>query len=78
MANSFNRYFITKITEIEQNQPDNNIDPMDYYKKYVPNFKNTFSFKQVNMSQLRKQLSSIKNTNSTDIFGISMNMIKKN
>ena len=77
MANSFNSYFITKITEIEQNQLDNNIDPMNYYKKIVPKFQNTFSFKQVNMSQLRKQISSIKNTNCTDIFGISMNMIKK-
>ena len=33
--------------------------------------------KQINMSQLRIQMTKIKNTNSTDIYGISMAMIKK-
>ena len=68
VANCFNRHFIRKISEIEKNLPETDIDPMIYYKKYIPKFSNQFSMKEINMSQLRVQLTKIKNTNSTDFF----------
>ena len=60
VANSFNRHFLKKISDIEINQPNNNIDPMNFFKKYIPKLDNTFSFKEVRMSTFRKELSKIK------------------
>ena len=50
---------------------------MDYYAKYVPNYINELKFKTINMSELRKVFTAIKNTKSADYFGLSMSIIKK-
>ena len=48
VANSFNRHFIRKVSEIEKNLPETDIDPMTYYKKYIPKLSNQFSMKEIN------------------------------
>ena len=78
VASALNRHFISKPRKIVENlNVNNHNNPMDYYVKYVPNFKNEFKFKTINMSELRKTFSSIKNTKSSDYFGISMSILKK-
>ena len=50
---------------------------MQYYKKYVNQQKNTFRINQINMSDLRIILSSMKKSNSFVYYGLSMPMILK-
>ena len=76
VANALNRHFIQKVNKIKNEIPISNIDPMSFYTKHVPNLKNQFQFKPINMSQLRITMSKIRSTTSNDLFGISMNMIK--
>ena len=77
VASVLNRFFITKPKKIVNNLPKNDIDPMSYYKKYVPNYTNEFKLQPINMSELRIAMSKIKNTKSCDFYGLSMAMINK-
>ena len=63
VANILNIYFVRKAPNIINNLPNVNINPMDYFKKYIQKNKNTFSIKQINMSELRNILNKIKNPN---------------
>ena len=68
---------LIKLQKLKKNLPHSTIDPMSYYEKHITKHENTFALKTINMSQLRIQMSKIKNTNSADIYGLSMAMIMK-
>ena len=52
VANILNRYFVRKAPNIINNLPNVNINPMDYFKKYIKQQQNKFYIKQINMSEL--------------------------
>ena len=75
VSNVLYRYFIRKPKEILSNLPVNNYDPMNFYKQNVKKSETNFSFKTVNMSDMRKALSEINKSNSMDYYGLSMKML---
>ena len=77
VANILNRYFIRKPKIIVENLPENNIDPMEFYTKNVNKNINKFSLKPVNMSDIRRAMSSVNKSNSMDYYGINMKMLFK-
>ena len=75
VSNVLNRFFVWKPREILGNLPVNDINPMDFYAKHVEKKSNTFFLKPINISDLRKVMSSVKRSNSYDYYGINMKMI---
>ena len=75
IADSMNRQFLGKICQTLQSIPESQDNPIDNYKKSIrPNLP-TFNFKIINMSELRKVISSMAPTASTAQDQISMRSI---
>ena len=71
------RFLVSKPRKIIENLKVTDKDPMDFYEKHVEKFVNKFKIKEINMSELRIAISSIKKTKSTDYYNLSMIMIIK-
>ena len=75
MANVLNRFFIRKPKDIVANLPKNETDPMEYFTKNVKRNINKFSFKPVNISDIRKVMTAVNKSKAFDYYGISMDML---
>ncbi|XP_031340963.1 uncharacterized protein LOC116169076 [Photinus pyralis] len=76
-ANDFNVHFANHSVNIVKDIPCNNVDPIAICSAKVP-ADLRFSFNLVSPSEVRNLITSIKNSNSKDIFGLSADLIKSN
>ena len=76
MANSLNRQYVCKINRIIEEMDSSPINPLVNYSKSIPDETTTFTFTRVNMSDLRKQISTMKGTGSMGFDDVSMRNIK--
>ena len=76
MANSLNRQFIIRIRKLIDNMTPQQDDPLIQYRNYVGRDNLNFQFENINMSQLRNVLTSLKASGSAAENDISMSAIK--
>lgn len=72
----FNDYFSTIAAQITNEIPQTDIDPIDYLKKAILPEDISFSFMTVPETEVIQVINNLKNKNSTDIYGLSVKMIK--
>ena len=63
VSSALNRFFVSKPRKIIENLKVTEKDPLKLYKEHVHKFVNEFKLKEINMSQLRIAISSIKKIN---------------
>ena len=73
IANCFNKYFINVADNLCKKIPQTNNKYQDYLKN--PN-KNSFFLSETNPHEINQIIHSLKSSNSTDIYGISIKFIK--
>lgn len=72
----FNDYFSTIAAQIANEIPQTDIDPIDNLKNVILPEDISFSFRPVSESVVLQVINNLKNKNSTDIYGLSVKMIK--
>ena len=77
IAQSMNRQFLKQIRDTQDNIPVSHFDPLEQFEKSFRTKPPTFSIQQINMSQLRKNFSSMSPTALTTTDYISMKTIKQ-
>ena len=77
IAESLNRQYIQKVRVLTKKMENHRGDPLDNYRKHVGIIQSTFTYKQVNMSQLRIILRKMRGTGSTGEDDLSMHNIKQ-
>lgn len=74
--NVFNDFFINVAGEVIANLPKlDNIDPLHYVKQVESNIE-LFSFREITYNEVRDILHSLKNSDSKDIYGLNVALIK--
>ncbi|XP_050294198.1 uncharacterized protein LOC126734556 [Anthonomus grandis grandis] len=71
-ANDFNNFFLGVGQGIMSGMPISNIDPISL----IPKHDIVFSFNEVSYNKVRDIISSLKNKNSKDIFGLNVKILK--
>ena len=77
MAAALNRQYTQTIRKLIGEMESNGVDPLEHYRKVVPQGLTKFTFKQINMSQLRTTLSRMRATGSMGEDDLSTKNIKQ-
>ena len=76
MANALNRQYLSKIRNLILSIPPTETDPLEKFTQVVGDKVNSFTFKLINMSELRKEISKMRPTASEGLDTIPMRAIK--
>ena len=77
IANSLNRQYVRNITSLIENMDEATQDPLIKYKNSIKPPKSTFTFKKINISDLRKTMNCMKGTGSMGYDDLSLKTIKQ-
>ena len=77
IANIACDYFCEKLNLIKASFTPSNIDPMDILTKFRPRVQNDLNIPYINISQTKKIIKSLKNSNCTGYDDISFKILKK-
>ena len=77
VADTLNRYYVTKVRKIQENMKEAKSDPMISYKRNVTSPKQKLKIKEINMKELRDIYRKVNKSNSISEDGISMKTLVK-
>ena len=77
IANSLNRQYVRKTASLIENMEPATQDPLTKYKNSIKQPKTTFTFKKINVSDLRKTMNNMKGTGSMGYDDLSLKTIKQ-